>query len=73
VRRATPAVAVHLDAVPTAELAFEDHKDQMPSVWALASAGQGMEAFAAAARANVEIQAAMRNLNLAKESRIIVP
>jgi hypothetical protein len=33
-------------------------------VKALAGADQGMEVFAAAARANVEIQAAMRNLTL---------
>jgi hypothetical protein len=33
-----------------------------PAVKALAAAGQGMEVSAAAARANIEIQAAMRNL-----------
>jgi hypothetical protein len=35
---------------------------EMPAVWALAGAGQGMEAFGAATRANTEIQAAMRKL-----------
>jgi hypothetical protein len=37
---------------------------EMPSVRALAGAGQGMEAFAAAVRANNEIQAAMRKLTV---------
>jgi len=35
---------------------------EMPAVWAVAGAGQGMTAFAEAARANVEIQTAMRKL-----------
>ncbi len=49
-------------------LAGKDHAElqaELPSVWALAGAGQGMEAFAAAARANIEIQAAMRKLTVA--------
>ena len=35
---------------------------ELPAVKALAGAGQGMEVFADAARANIEIQAAMHNL-----------
>jgi hypothetical protein len=34
----------------------------MPEVWALASAGQGFETFAAAARARHEIEVAIRKL-----------
>ena len=37
---------------------------ELPAVKALAGAGQGMEVFAAAARANIEIPAAMNNLTL---------
>ena len=47
-------------------LAGVDHVElqaEMPSVWALAGAGQGMETFAAAVAANSEIQAAMRKLS----------
>jgi hypothetical protein len=35
---------------------------EMPELVALSGAGQGMETFAAAARANIEIQTSMRNL-----------
>jgi hypothetical protein len=47
-----------------AGMSATDLEAELPAVKALAGAGQGMEVFAAAARANIEIQAAMRNLTL---------
>jgi hypothetical protein len=45
---------------------YQQIQAEMPSVWAVAGAGQGMTAFAEAARASVEIQAAMRKLTVAR-------
>jgi hypothetical protein len=47
-----------------AGMSAADLEAELPAVKALAGAGQGMEVFAAAARANIEIQAAMRDLTL---------
>lgn len=45
-----------------AGMSSADLDAELPAVKALAGAGQGMEVFADAARANIEIQAAMHNL-----------
>jgi hypothetical protein len=54
---------IELQAI-LAGMSATDLDAELPAVKALAGAGQGMEAFATAARANIEIQAAMHNLSL---------
>jgi hypothetical protein len=45
---------------------YQEVQAEMKTVWAVAGAGQGSAAFAEAARANIEIQAAMRKLTVAR-------
>lgn len=45
---------------------YQKIQAEMPAVWAVGGAGQGMTAFAEAARASTEIQAAMRKLMVAR-------